>query len=72
MNCGLYTDTVTKPQELLVRGTIMTFETIIGLSFLAFAVIAYAFSRLTVKRAKYVNQKAKNGGETDYVVVLYI
>lgn len=50
----------------------MALETILGISFLAFAVIAYAFSRLTSKRVKYVDQKAKTGGETEYVVVLYI
>lgn len=50
----------------------MTIETVLGISFLAVAVIGYAFSRLTSKRLKYVDQKAKDRGETEYVIVLYI
>ena len=50
----------------------MALETILGISFLAVTVIAYAFSRIPGKRLKYVDQKAKTGGETEYVVVLYI
>ena len=50
----------------------MTFETILGISFLVVAVIGYAFSRLTTNRLKYVDQKAKTGGETEYVIVVYI
>lgn len=35
----------------------MTIETVLAISFLAVAVIGYVFSRLTINRAKYVNQK---------------
>ena len=50
----------------------MTIETVLGISFLAVAVILYAFSRISTNRVKYVNQKAKTGGEKEYVIVLYI
>lgn len=50
----------------------MALETILGISFLAVAVIAYSFSRLTSNRMKYVNQKAKDRGVTEYEFVLYI
>ena len=50
----------------------MTIETFLAILFFAVTVISYAISRLTTNRLKYVNQKAKTGGETDYVIVLYI
>lgn len=50
----------------------MNLDTILGISILAVAVIAYAFSRLTTKRMKYVDQKVKERGEKEYVIVLYI
>ena len=51
----------------------MALETIFGLSFLAIAFIGYAVSRLPRRtRMKYVDQKVKDRGETDYVIVLYI
>lgn len=50
----------------------MAIESILGISFLAVTVIAYAFSRLTTNRVKYVDQKVKERGEREYVIVLYI
>ena len=50
----------------------MTIEAILGISFLVFAGIAYAFSRITTNRVKYVDQKVKDRGEREYVIVLYI
>ena len=51
----------------------MNLDTILGISIFAVAVIAYAFSRLPRRtRMKYVDQRVKDRGETDYVIVLYI
>ena len=51
----------------------MTIETFLAIFFFAVAVIGYAVTRLTeTKRVKYVDQKAKTGGETEYVITLYI
>jgi hypothetical protein len=50
----------------------MALETVIGLSVLAITAIAYAFSRISKKRVKFVDQKVKVRGETEYVFVLYI
>ena len=51
----------------------MNFETVVGISLLTFAVIVYAVSRLPEKtRFKYVDQRVKDRGETDYVIFLYI
>ena len=51
----------------------MNFETVFGLSLLAIAFIGYAVSRIPRKaRMKFVDQKVKVRGETEYVFVLYI
>ncbi len=51
----------------------MALEAVIGISILAIAVIGYAISRLPIRpRMKYVDQKVKVRGETEYIVVLYI
>ena len=51
----------------------MALETIFGISFLAIAFIGYAVSRIPKKaRLKFVDQKVKDRGETEYVIVLYI
>ena len=51
----------------------MNFETVIGLSILAVAAIGYVVCRLPKRtRMKYVDQKVKVRGETEYVFVLYI
>ena len=51
----------------------MNLDTILGISILAVAVIAYAISRLPRRtRLKYVDQKVKERGEREYVIVLYI
>lgn len=51
----------------------MSFETVIGLSLLAFVAIGYAISRIPWKaRFKFVDQKAKDCNKTNYTIVLYI
>ncbi len=51
----------------------MALETVFGLSFLAMAIIGYAVSRLPKSnRMKFVDQKVKDRGETDYAFILYI
>lgn len=50
----------------------MNHEILIGLSLLAIAAIAYAVSCIPKKRLKFVDQKVKDRGETEYVFVLYI
>lgn len=51
----------------------MTIETFLAIFFFAVVAIGCAVIRLTeTKRVKYVDQKAKTGGETKYVFVLYI
>jgi hypothetical protein len=50
----------------------MALETILGISFLSIAFIGYAVSRIPKKRVKFVDQKVKVRGETEYVFVLYI
>ena len=50
----------------------MALETILGLSFLAITVIAYAISRIPNNRFKYVDQKVEDRSEAEYVIVLYI
>ena len=51
----------------------MTFEIVIGLSFLAISAIAYIASRLPRKaRFKYVDQNAKGHIKTEYTIVIYI
>ena len=51
----------------------MNLDTILGVSFLAIAIIGYVASRLIQNvRFKYVDQRVKDRGETDYVIVLYI
>lgn len=50
----------------------MALETILAIFFAAITVIAYAVSRIPCKRLKYVDQKVKDRGEREYVIVLYI
>ena len=51
----------------------MNLETVLGLSVLAIAAIAYVVSHLPKSnRMKFVDQKVKVRGETEYVFVLYI
>lgn len=51
----------------------MNLETLLGLSILAITAIAYAVSGIPRKaRLKFVDQKVKDRGETEYVFVLYI
>lgn len=50
----------------------MNLEILVGLSVLAITAIAYAVSCIPKKRVKFVDQKVKVRGETEYVFVLYI
>ena len=51
----------------------MNLETVLGISVLAIAAIAYVVSHLPKSnRMKFVDQKVKDCGKTAYTVVLFI